>query len=376
MTLSYNTAVSRYSAVKWRFFVADILLTAVFIVIFQLFLSRPCLSAAAGMSGNFYAQAFVYGALFMLFMYAVSLPVHFVDSFAVEHAFRLSDQKIGAWLSDEVKSSILSFALWAACVQVFYLVARNSRDLWWLIAAALWVVFSVVLTRLLPVLLIPIFFKYAPIADVSMRDRIVKLAEKCGIKLLDVCQIDLSRKTRKANAALVGLGKTRKVIMADTLMKEFTPEEAETVVAHEFGHYRFRHIWQLLAVSGTVTVLGFYALYLVSGGTAALLGADGPGDLHMMPALVLIMSFFGMLVMPAQNWFSRRLEREADLYALKMAGSPAVFISVMKKLASMNLAETDPPLYRKILVYNHPPISERIRMAERMMDTQKIENRK
>lgn len=367
-------AVSRYSAVKWKFFVADIFLTAVFIIVFQFFLSRPCLSLAEGITQNFYAEAFIYGVLFMLFMYLVSLPLHFADSFAVEHVFRLSEQKIGAWLADEVKSSVLSFLLWAACVEVFYLIAKNSPDLWWLITAVLWVGFSVVLARLMPVLLIPIFFKYMPIEDGSIRERIVKLAERCGVKLLDVCQIDLSRKTRKANAALVGLGKTRKVIMADTLMREFTPEEAETVVAHEFGHYRFLHMWQLLAVSGVVTVLGFYFLSLVAGGTASFLGARGPADLYMMPSLILIMSFFGMLILPVQNWFSRRLEREADRYAIKMAGSPETFIAVMKKLASMNLAETDPPLLRKILLYNHPPIGERIRMAERMMNTQKIES--
>jgi STE24 endopeptidase len=126
-------------------------------------------------------------------------------------------------------------------------------------------------------------------------------------------------------------------------------------------------MWQLLAVSGTVTVAGFFLLYLVAGKAAALLRAENAGDLYLMPALIFLMSLFGMLVLPAQNWFSRRLEREADRYAIEMTGDPRTFVAVMKKLASMNLADPDPPLIRKILVYNHPPIAERIRMAEGMM---------
>jgi STE24 endopeptidase len=133
-------------------------------------------------------------------------------------------------------------------------------------------------------------------------------------------------------------------------------------------------MWQLLAVSGVVTASGFYLLSLVAGKTALFLGARGPADLYMMPSLILIMSLFGMLILPVQNWFSRRLEREADRYAIKMVGSPEIFIAVMKKLASMNLAETDPPLLRKLFLYNHPPVGERIRMAEGMMNSQKTES--
>ena len=357
---------SRYSEVKWRFFLADIALSAVFLLIFQLVLSTPLSDAAMVTAGGFYSGVLIYGSSFLLFMYLTAFPLHFAGTFLVEHRFGLSDQKFKAWLTDEFKSAALAFLLWMICIVVFYLVVRNFPGHWWIITAFLWILFSVILARFMPVLLIPLFFKYMPIEDASMRDRIMRLAAKCRIDLVDVCQIDFSRKTRKANAALVGLGKTRKVIMADTLLKEFTPDEAETVVAHEFGHYKFGHIWQLLGFSGAVTVAGFFLLAMASRTLSALFGASGPGDVHVLPAMVLFMSAFGIAALPFQNWFSRRLEREADSYALDMTGVPGTFISVMAKLASMNQAETDPPLIRKIFVYNHPPISERIKMAKGM----------
>lgn len=358
-----------YPDVKWRLFLADIVLTAVLFVVFQAYFSRPISTYLVQKGFPFYVSCCVYGTFFMVFLYAAAFPLRFIDSFVTERKFGLSTQSLGAWLADEAKSAVLSYALWTVCMIVFYFFVRNFHGTWWLVTALTWILFSVVLTQLMPVLLIPIFFKYMPIEDAAMKDRILRLAAKCGIKLVDVCQIDLSRKTKKANAALVGLGNTRKVIMADTLMNEFTPEETQTVVAHEFGHFKFLHIWQLLVFSGVVTVGGFYLLSLIAVKVSTILGSGGISDLFILPSLVLLMGAFGVVIMPVQNWFSRRLEREADRYAIDMTGDPATFISTMRKLAKMNQAESDPPLFRKILIYSHPPISERIRMAEEIRRT-------
>jgi STE24 endopeptidase len=358
-----------YPEVKWRLFLADIVLTAVLFVVFQLCFSRQIVVYLAQKGFPFYLSCFVYGTFFMAFVYAASFPLRFIDAYVTEHKFGLSTQRLAAWLADEAKSVLLSYVLWTACMLVFYFFVRNFHETWWLVTAIAWIFFSVILTQLMPVLLIPIFFKYIPIEDVAMKNRILGLAAKCGIKLVDVCQIDLSSKTKKANAALVGLGKTRKVIIADTLMKGFTPEETQTVVAHEFGHFKFQHIWQLLLFSAIVTVGGFYTLSFIAVKVSTILGSGGISDLFILPSLVLLMAAFGVVIMPIQNWFSRRLEREADRYAIRMTGDPATFISTMRKLAEMNQAEPDPPLLRKILIYNHPPISERIRMAEEIRRT-------
>jgi len=359
----------RYSAIKTRFLVADLVLTVVSLAVFYVFLSRPVSRIAFSVSANYYLACLVYSVVFLFFMYFAGFSLHFANSFFVERRFGLTDRTFFSWLEDEVKSLVLTFVLWIACIQVFYLVLRNFPDTWWVITAVIWIFFSIVLARFLPVLLIPVFFKYLPIEDQALKGRIMEMADKAGIRLIDVCQIDFSRKTKKANAALVGLGKTRKVILADTLMKEFTPEEVETVVAHEFGHFKHKHVWQLLAFSAGLTLAGLYILSLAAEKVVALTGASGISDLYLLPVLMLLMGIFGMMVLPVQNLVSRILERQADKFALDFAGSADTFVSVMMKLASMNLAEMDPSRLKKVFLYDHPPIGERIRMAQKTGDT-------
>jgi len=354
----------RYSAIKTRFYVADLFLTFASLVAFQVFLSRPLQQAASGSFTGFYAACFFYMAVLYFFMYLVGLPLHFTSSFIVEHRFDLSTQSIFAWCKDELKSLALSLALWEACIIVFYFVLRTFPSLWWVIAALLWIFFSIVLARVLPVLLIPIFYKYSPVEEGPLKERILALAERCSLSLLNVYQIDFSKKTRKANAALVGMGKTKRVVLADTLVNEFSPAEAESVVAHEFGHSRYRHIWQLLFFSGAVTLLAFFLLFLSAHRIVEVTGASGLSDLYLFPVLMLLLFIFGLAILPAQNFFSRCLERQADRYAMDMTGDTDTFISVMRKLSEMNLAEEEPSLLKKIFMYDHPPVGERIRMAE------------
>ncbi|MGB2629909.1 MAG: M48 family metallopeptidase [Candidatus Omnitrophota bacterium] len=356
----------RYSAVKTRFFIADLVLTFAALVVFQLLLSRGLSRAVAGTFTSFYLGCLIYVTAFFIFTYILGFPLHFANSFFVEHHFGLSNQSLAAWMLDEFKQVLLSFALWIACTQVFYLVLRNFPNLWWVIIAALWIFFSIVLSRILPVLIIPLFFKYIPIEDKGLRDRIFALADKTQVRLMDVCKIDLSSKTKKANAALVGLGKTRKVILADTLTDEFTPEEVETVVAHEFAHHKYRHIWQLLLFSGVLTLAALYILFMLADKVAVLAGVPGIDDLYLFPVLVFFLVVSGLAVLPVQNLFSRILERQADRFALECMKDPETFISVMKKLASMNLADMEPSRLKKIFLYDHPPICERIQMAEKI----------
>jgi STE24 endopeptidase len=354
----------RYSAVKTRFFFADLILTIVALAAFQFGASRAVSQAVTAAFTNFYLACFVYVGVFLLFMYIVTFPLHLANSFFVERFFDLSDRSFSSWALDEVKAVMLSLLLWVLCAEVFYFVLRNFPHAWWVIASCLWIFFSIALSRLLPILIIPIFYKYIPIEDNELKRRILALADKARVNLTDVCQIDFSRKTRKANAALVGLGNTRKVILADTLTREFTLEEVESVVAHEFGHFKYRHIWQLLIFSGIITMAGFFLLSVMAERIVSLTGATGLADLYLFPVFLLLLTVFGLAILPAQNLFSRILERQADRFALSATADAGTFVSVMKKLASMNLADEDPPLWKKIFFYSHPPIKERIEMAK------------
>lgn len=362
------TKSKNYSAVKTRIFVIDIFITLISLGVFQCFLARPISRLSYGVSPNFYLAALVFSFLFLTFLYFVSFPTHIISSFFVERHFSLSRQTFLAWFKDEGKSVVLSLVLSVGCIEVFYLILRNFPNLWWVITAAAWIFFSIVMARFMPVLLIPLFYKYLPLENDDLKSRILRLAERSGIDLMDVCRIDLSRKTAKANAALVGLGKTRKVILGDTLTDSFTLDEVEAVVAHEFAHFKCRHMAKLLAASAAITLLGFFILFVASGRIAQLMGASGISELFLLPVITLLLSVFGIILMPFQNFFSRVLEREADAFALRVTSSPDTFISVMKKLGEMNLADTDPSLVKKIFLYDHPPIKERIMMAERFAE--------
>jgi Zn-dependent protease with chaperone function len=354
-----------YSVIKTRIFLIDLVLTVVALAVFQAFFSIPVANAAREVSSNFFVVCFIYSTVFLFFMYITSLPLNIYSAFYIEHRFGLSDQKIFAWCGDQVKSAVLTFMVAVIGIEVFYLLLRSCPNWWPLALAFVWILFSVVLTRIAPVIVVPLFFHYLPVEDEELGGRLIALSRAAGISLMDICRIDFSKKTKKANAALVGLGKSRKVILADTLTDEFTHSEIEMVVAHELGHHKFCHIWQLLAFSGVVTTVGFYLLYLVLGRVSMLLGVSSSSDLSIFPMLIFLLMAFSLAVLPLQNFFSRILEKQADRFALDLTGEPAIFIRTMEKLGEMNLADLNPSALKKIFLYNHPPINERIEMAKK-----------
>lgn len=355
----------RYATIKTRNTVIDIVLSILFLLAFQFFLSKRITVFFSSMNVNFYFICLFYVSIFYFIMYMAGLPLSFYNSYIVEHRFNLSKESIWSWLKDSVKSLILSYFLIVVCAEVFYALLRNFPWTWWLIAALAWIFFTIVLARIFPVVIIPLFYKYSPIEDRDLKKEIFKMAEASGIDIIDVCKIDLSKKTAKANAALVGLGRTRKVILADTLLDNFDIEEIKAVVAHEFGHYKHKHIIQLLIFNSCTAVLGFFLLYYFADKIADISGAESISDLYIMPFLILILTLSGLVLMPFQNWFSRRLEKQADRFSLDSLSSAGPFIGAMKGLARTNLAEIDPSFLKKIFLYSHPTIKERISFAER-----------
>ncbi|MBU1083711.1 MAG: M48 family metalloprotease, partial [Candidatus Omnitrophica bacterium] len=248
----------RYSAVKTRIFVLDLVTTAAALVAFQLFIVREATLFAEGIWPGFYGTRLVLAGIFFVYLYIVALPIRITRSFVIEKVYGLSDRTFSSWAKDELKSLALSFLMLFASVTAFYCTMRYTGKYWWLVSAAAWMIFSVVMTRLFPAFIIPLFYKYSPLKDETLKGKIQSLSDRTGIFVEDICLIDMSKKTNKANAALVGLGRTRKVIISDTLADNFTHEEIEAVVAHEFGHFKYKHIWKLLLMSGAATFAAFY----------------------------------------------------------------------------------------------------------------------
>lgn len=225
--------------------------------------------------------------------------------------------------------------------------------------------FNVLLANLAPVLIFPIFYKFVPLGDeyAELAERLKSLAERAGARVRGVFKFDMSRRTKAANAALTGLGNTRRIILGDTLLDEFTSDEIETVLAHELGHHVHKDIPKGILIESVITLVGLYlaSLGLLWGTT--VFGFEGPADIAALPLFVLVMGAYGFLTMPLTNAYSRARERRADEYALKATDNGSAYASALIRLANQNLADADPEPWVEILLYSHPALSKRIEMA-------------
>jgi STE24 endopeptidase len=351
----------RYSTIKYSLTIAETFSTVVLLAVLQW----------SGFSAAFVRalKHVVPGQLLVLPLYLAGIgfayyilefPLAFYHSFLLEHQFGLTRQRIGAWFLDQAKGGLLTLVIGTAGTGIFlYFTATQPRDWWWL-TAAVWVFFSLVLAQLAPVIIIPLFFKYKELSDETLRLRILALAGKMRLALVNVFEINLSAKTEKANAALVGWGKTRRVLLADTLTSKYTPDEIETVVAHEFAHQRSQHLLKIVGVNAAATFTFFFLLRLAEGRWSLDLGR-----LENLPLLLLAFTLWGLVLQPATNAVSRAFERSADSQALAATGKADAFVSAMEKLGQQNLADRDPHPVIKFIFFDHPSIQERVARARR-----------
>lgn len=295
----------------------------------------------------------------------INLPLSFFSSYVLPHRFQLSNQTLKGWTIDLVKGLSLGALFGILLLEAIYEVLRAAPEYWWLIAGFLLLAVNVVLATLAPVLLMPLFFKLTPLAEKywELSDRLVELAEGAGTLVRGVFQIDLSRRTKAANAALVGLGNTRRIILGDTLLEEFTSDEIETVFAHELGHQVHKDIPLGMMFDSLLTLAGLFLANLVLNWGVEYFGFQGVWDPAALPLLILAMGVFGLLTMPLSNTLSRQRERKADLYALEATGKGEAYASALVRLANQNLAEAEPEAWVELLLYSHPALGKRIEMA-------------
>jgi STE24 endopeptidase len=225
--------------------------------------------------------------------------------------------------------------------------------------------FNVVLANLAPVLIFPIFFKFKPLEDANLVARLTALAERAKTRVRGVYTMMLSEKTTAANAALMGLGNTRRIVLGDTLYQKYSHDEIETILAHELGHQVHRDIAWMLVVQTVLTVAGFFIADLFLKWSVVWYGYQGIADLAALPLFALALGAFGLLTMPLGNAFSRWRERMADDYALEATHNAEAFVSAMEKLADQNLGELDPERWVEYLLYDHPPLGERIKRGQK-----------
>ncbi|MCE1254225.1 MAG: M48 family metallopeptidase [Anaerolineae bacterium] len=305
--------------------------------------------------------ALVFGGIF----YVINLPLSYFEGFVLPHRFDQSNQSIKDWLVDQGKELLLTVVFGGILVEMIYVFLRAAPDLWWLGAAGFMLVVNVLIANLAPLLLFPLFNKYVPLDEeyAELAQRLIKLAERSGTQVQGVYKFDMSRRTKSANAALAGLGNTRRIILGDTLLKEFSSAEIETVMAHELGHQVHKDIPVGIVISSVLTLLGFYLASLVMRAGVPFFNLPGTADVAAMPLFMLALAAFELVTLPLGNAFSRWREQRADLYALQLTGDGQSYASALTRLANQNLAEVDPEPWVEYLLHSHPALSRRINMA-------------
>lgn len=305
----------------------------------------------------------VYGFFISLLM----SPLMYYSGFVLPHRYGLSNQSFKEWVKDGIKAGLIGAPIALIVIEIIYAFLSAFPQTWWLWLAGVMLVFNVLLANLAPVLIMPIFNKFVPLGDehADLAARLIRLAERAHTKVRGVFKFDMSRRTKTANAALTGIGNTRRIILGDTLINEFTPDEVETVLAHELGHHVNRDI-PLMMLFGTLsTLVSLYVASIALDWAVAFFGFYEPADPAAFPALLLILTLYGLVTMPLDNAISRSRERLADIYALEATGKPEAFASAMTRLANQNLSEVDPEKWVVFLFYSHPPLEERIAMVSK-----------
>ena len=304
--------------------------------------------------------SFALGAIQTVF----TLPLSYYSGFHVEHRYGLSNQTIGRWAWEKLKGLLVGLPILVAVLLLLYYCLRTYGEAWWLPVSIGLTLISVVLARIAPVIILPLFYKLTPLTDSLLKDRILALCATAGVVVEGIFTFDLSKNTKKANAAFTGIGKSRRIILGDTLIKEFSEEEIETVFAHELGHYKHRHILIGMRIGTVSTFAGLYLTAQLYQTSLAAFGFSAITELAALPLLALWLSLFSLVTSPLGNMLSRRHERQADAYAVKVTGKKSAFVSALRKLATTNLADPEPRALVEFLFYSHPSIAKRVKLVE------------
>lgn len=322
-------------------------------------------------SNNYWLQVSIYITITTTIYFLLLTPFSFYGGYLLEHKYQLSNESFWMWIKDRFKSYILNVIFMLLLGLVLYVFLVYAKHSWWLWVGSMWFLFGIILSNIFPIIIIPLFYKLKPLENEDLKNKLIFLSEKVKAKISGVYEIILSTKTKKANAALTGLGNTKRIILGDTLLDNFSNEEIEVVLAHELGHFYYKHIWKLIFFGAFITFAGLYLISLIFNDVVMNLGYNGIADIAGFPVFLLCMFLFSIFTSPLNSTYSRYLENQADLFALKQTNLPKDFITAMTKLADQNLADDQPNPIIEFLLHDHPSISRRIKLAERFMNTHK-----
>ncbi len=368
LDLERQQKAREYARIRRRLWLMDTFLGGAYTLAWLLFgWSISLRNLLSGLIMNAWLLIAVFAVVFGGLYFILNLPLGYYSGFILPHRFGQSNQVLKDWVMDQIKGMAIGAPLGLILLELLYAALRATGDTWWLWAAGGLLVFSVLLSNLAPVLIMPIFNKFIPLGDEhrELAERLLKLAERAQTKVRGVFKFDMSRRTKSANAALTGLGNTRRIVLGDTLINEFSIDEVETILAHELGHQVHRDIPFLILTGALITTAGLFLASIALNWIVQNFGFTSTADIAALPALGLILGAYGLLTMPVENAISRWREGMADDYALDSTGKCEAFASAFTRLANQNLGEVDPEKWVVFLFYSHPPLGERIQKARK-----------
>lgn len=319
--------------------------------------------AWASAFGGGVSQVALYTVIVYFLYWLPVVPLGVYGALVLERRYGMSVQGFHSWSGDAAKNLAIGLGFSVLTVEVLYFLLAATPDLWWLYAWALGLLVGLALTWIGPVVLAPWFYKFEPLADEALAARLRALAERAGTKVVGAFRMLASAKTTRAIGGLTGLGRTRRIILSDTLLNRYSPDEVESVIAHELGHHVNRDMARLIAAGTVVTLVGLLAVDRILRAAIVPLGLAGMDDVAGLPLIGLAVAAVSTLLGPFVNALSRRREAEADAFALRMTGNPEAFRTTMVRIHDQNLGVADPHPIVEFLFHDHPSGRRRVDAA-------------
>ncbi len=358
----------RYNNIKLAIGIIEGILTFSLVFLFVAFgFSYSLEKYLTGFISNQYILFLCFTIITGILIGLIFSPFSYYSGFYLEHKYNLSNQTFMKWIWENAKGLLVSAIIGLPILLFFFYVINQYDEWWWLPLAIGLFFFSVILARLVPIIILPIFYKVTPLENQNLRSKIENLAIKAGMKVQNIYSFNMSKNTKKANAAFTGLGKSKRILLGDTLLENYSEDEVETVIAHELGHYKKKHIIKNLII-GTFT--SFFTLYLIAicyKWSLPYFGFENINKIAALPILSLWAMIIGLMLNPLTNILSRKFEYEADEYAVVSTNKVNSFISVLEKLTEQNLGDKNPHPFVEWFFYSHPSISKRIAAIQKFV---------
>jgi len=360
-----NETIKKYNKIK---LVTNILESVIFILLLVVLVftdfSFKLKEVVISLSGNSYLRFLIFCFLLGIIELIITFPLDFYTGYVIEHRYSLSNQTLKGFFVESSKSIFVSILILTPLLLVFFFLLRNFQTSWWLPVGIVTFLFTIVLSKVAPILIFPLFYTFKPIENEDLKKKLGNLCDKAGISFDGIFSFNLSKNTKKGNAGFTGFGKNKRIIISDTILDNFNIDEIGAIFAHEIGHYKLKHIWKGIIAGGIITFAGLYIVNKLLLLSLDYFNFTGVDDIAAFPIIVLYLVLFSILLLPLNNALSRKHEKDADKFSVELIENSEPFISSMNKLVGQNLADPEPNPVIEFIFYSHPSVNRRIELIK------------